>query len=238
MIFCYMDEAGNTGENISDASQPFHYVGGLLVPEKSWKDIPKGLHRIAVDALGEAAANQANFSFHGAHLFAGKPPWNGIAKADRIAILEKCLRLIKSSGCRLIYGRCDKVKLRKYRSPMHPHGVAIWLCYERAAKFANAQDSLLTFIAASGTRSLSKVAEETLDGYRDDGPPFGRPEDLSNVVDTVHFLPSNASPHLQLCDLWLWTTQRFHATTPPQGDIAVLHGIYRQQIYAAVTFPY
>jgi hypothetical protein len=131
MIFCYMDEAGNTGENINDPSQPYHYVGGLLAEEKHWKSIATAMQNIAVDTLGKTAVKQPGFKFHGSCIFAGRSPWDGIAKVDRVSILKECLKLICQFECRLVYGRCDKVKLQRYKKPMHPHGIAIWLCYER-----------------------------------------------------------------------------------------------------------
>jgi hypothetical protein len=206
--------------------------------EKNWKNIPIRMRKIAVEALGEKAVRKPGFKFHGSHIFAGKPPWDGIDKSDRVEILESCLELIGENDCRLVYGRCDKVKLQRYSHPMHPHSVAIWLCYERGAAYANRTKSLLNFIAASGTRALSKVAEEVLADYRRIGPPFGTAVNFENVVDNVQFLPSGSSYHLQLCDLWLWTTQRYHTHKPTETDIAELHKVYRGQLFDSGSFPY
>ena len=36
MHFIYLDEAGNTGNNLNDASQPIFVLGALLVHEQKW----------------------------------------------------------------------------------------------------------------------------------------------------------------------------------------------------------
>jgi hypothetical protein len=121
---------------------------------------------------------------------------------------------------------------------MHPHSVAFWLCMERAARYARVRaHSLVSIIAASGTRGLSKVAQEFLAEYRGNGAPFGRTVDVSNVVDRVQFLPSHESPHLQLCDLWLWVVQRLQ-THPGEGDVEDLYHAFIGLFYDAATFPY
>ena len=238
MILCYMDEAGNTGHNIHDPAQPHHYVGGLLVEEKHWKSIASAMHKIAVDALGKNEAKKDGFKFHGSCMFAGREPWKGISKPNRLAIIAECLGLIKKFDCRLIYGRCDKDKLKKYTRPMHPHEISTWLCYERAAQYANQINSLVSLVAASGPRGLGQIASDVLENYKRFGPPFGRPVSMENILDTVQFIPSSKSCHLQLCDLWLWTTQRFHSMNPPEDEIAELRKIFKHQFYAVATFPY
>lgn len=238
MIFCYMDEAGNTGEKIDDQSQPFHYVGGLLVEEKSWKTISTEMHRIATDSLGEELVSQPGFKFHGNQLFAGNGVWRSIDKDRRLAIYSECLALICRNHCRLIYGKCNKAKLQRYRQPMHPHEVGFWLCLERAARYAANSDSLVSLIAASSKIGLSKVAQECLTNYRKNGAPFGRTINIEHVVDQVQFISSVHSPHLQLCDLWLWVIQRLHTHDPKEDCVEDLYIEIEECFYDSATFPY
>lgn len=238
MIFCYMDEAGNTGEKIDDLSQPFHYVGGLLVDEKSWKTIATEMRRIAIDALGEAAVKQPGFKFHGNQLFTGNGPWKGIAPERRLAIYSACMTLIYRNHCRLIYGKCDKAKLRRYSQPMHPHEVGFWLCLERAARYASNSNSLVSLIAATHKYGLSKVAQDCLTRYRTQGAPFGRTVDIEHVVDQVQFIGSAQSPHLQLCDLWLWVIQRLHTHVPKEDCVEDLYDEISGCFFDSAQFPY
>jgi hypothetical protein len=238
MIFCYMDEAGNTGSRIDDPAQPFHYVGGLLVPENDWLAIAESMRKIASDAIGKNAAGQRGFKFRGAEIFAGHGPWQGMHKRERLSVLSSCLSLLGPNSCRIVYGKCNKRRLQQYVYPMHPHSVAFWLCMERAVKFAINSNSLLSLVAATGTRGLSKVAQEFLTEYRANGAPFGRTVDVSGLVDRVQFVPSYESPHLQLCDLWLWVVQRTQTHQPLEECVADLYDLLVGRFSDAGTFPY
>jgi len=233
-----MDEAGNTGQRIDDPAQPFHYVGGLLVSETNWPAIIDSMHAIAVDAVGEQAASSSGFKFRGAEIFAGHGPWQGMSKPERLAVMASCLNLLGPQKCRLVYGKCNKQRLQQYRYPMHPHSVAFWLCMERAATYARGANSLLSLVAATGTRGLSRVAQEFLTAYRQNGPPFGRTVNVAHVVDRVQFIPSYESSHLQLCDLWLWVVQRIQTRQPQEDCVAELYDSIVLQFYDSATFPY
>ena len=36
MHFIYLDESGNTGNNLNDVTQPIFVLGALIVPEEKW----------------------------------------------------------------------------------------------------------------------------------------------------------------------------------------------------------
>ena len=73
---CYLDEAGNSGDNLHDRQQPFFVLGGLIVVSSKWREVNRdakdviqvcgayrrgdpggaGDQRCCLRALGEALA--------------------------------------------------------------------------------------------------------------------------------------------------------------------------------------
>lgn len=212
MYGAYLDETGNTGTNLTDPTQQFHYVGALLVPESSWQLLTGDMQEIALRALGKKIATSPSFEFHGSRLFSGNSPWNVIPDREkRMEIYADCLDLLKKHKLRFTYGRCDKQKLQRYKAPMHPHEISFWLTLERVGLFLKENDSLGFIVADDCATKVKQIARSGLAEYRKNGPPFGKPVDVSRVIDTVHFMDSSESSHLQMCDLCLWVIQRFRS---------------------------
>jgi hypothetical protein len=249
VLCAYLDETGNTGSNIHDPLQRFHYVGAVVTPEPKWEAVRDDLSGIARDALGKKKARSSNFEFHGNQLFSGNGPWVDLPERDdRLMVYGLCLDLLVKHRLLFTYARCDKRALRRYAKPMHPHEISFWLALERIGIICKDRDSLGFIVADEGGRSIKQIARKVLNEYRLAGPPFGRPVDITKIIDTVHFMNSAESPHLQLCDLSLWAIQRFKAavsagTEIPErdDDVPTLRDLYRKvsaRMSGSATFPY
>jgi Protein of unknown function (DUF3800) len=249
MLCAYLDETGNTGANITDPIQRYHSVGAVVVPEQSLEKLRSDLLDIATDALGKRKATAADFEFHGNQLFSGNSPWAAIPDRDeRLKVYAECLDLLKKHKIRIAYGRCDKKKMQRYSSPMHPHEVSFWLALERIGSLFQRSDSLGFIVADECAKSTKQIARKGLDDYRKSGPPFGNGVDISRIIDTVHFMNSRESPHLQMCDLCLWIMQRFKSLDADaiiamerDGGVPTLRDLYRTfqaRVADSMTFPY
>jgi hypothetical protein len=76
------------------------------------------------------------------------------------------------------------------------------------------------------TRSLARMH----------GPPFGSKVSVDHIRDTVHFMDSRDSLHLQLCDMALFGAQRVRRRG--NGDFTpIFQRRYNQVLYKR-TFPY
>jgi hypothetical protein len=106
---------------------------------------------------------------------------------------------------------------------MHPHEVGFWLCLEGVAEHVNAAaaaaPNICAQIVADESNRDSALTRRVLSRYRKHGPPFGRVVDVSRIIDIVHFMNSRESPHLQLCDLWMYALRRYHVANDPMGGI-------------------
>ena len=128
MTLVYLDEAGKTGGKLDDPSQTYHYVGGLLVDESSWAALRGDLENLS-----------PAHELHGGPLWAGTGPWRDVAVIERDRIYGAALDMVAKHRCQFVYGRCDKVKLRNYFSPMHPHELRA--CSEAAQSPKRTRDS-------------------------------------------------------------------------------------------------
>ncbi|MGH2397597.1 MAG: DUF3800 domain-containing protein, partial [bacterium] len=136
VICAYVDDAGNTGANIRDPNQPYHFVGAILIPDDRWLDVRADLQQVR-DSLPNDTGRQGNFEFRGDNIVNGNPPWNRLSRPERMAAYSDCIEVIANRNLQLVHGCCNKPLLRGYVSPMHPHEVAFWLCLERIAAYVN-----------------------------------------------------------------------------------------------------
>jgi hypothetical protein len=72
--------------------------------------------------------------------------------------------------------------------------------------------TLTLMVADECSSSMQKAARKSLSEYRTSGAPFGATVDFSNLIDTIHFMQSSESDHIQLCDMALYPIRRYEAT--------------------------
>ena len=251
MLSAYLDECGNTGSNINDPTQRYHYVGAVVVPEAGWEPFRDDLAKIAIAAIGKKKAIAKGFEFHGNQLFSGNGPWVAVpSRNDRLVIYGQCLDLLAKHRLVFVYGRCDKQALRRYSHPMHPHEIGFWLTLERIGTIFRNRGSLGFIVADESCKSIKDIARSGLHKYRQYGAPFGRTVDVSRIIDTVHFMDSVDSAHLQICDMALWITQRFRSLdqatidrleanrTPNVPTLEDLYDTVTFRSAGSATFPY
>ncbi len=218
MICAYLDDAGNTGADLGDSAQPIHYNGAILVKDSLWTEIRNQAREIRKYARSKGYEDQI-FEFHGVHIFQGQRTGNGwkqVLYQDRLEIYRRCLEILSSLHVPLVIGCCNKPALKdKYAKPYHPHAIATVLCLERIARYASSNHELAIVIADDCSPFVKDISRKVFHEYKGKGAPYGVSVDLNPVIDTMHFMDSSLSPHIQLCDLALYAIRRFEATKDP-----------------------
>lgn len=233
MIAVYMDESGNTGTRLNDPAQPFHHIGALVVPEAQWRGIRDAMQAVC-DHVTQWGLDSPEF--HGNLLFHGNKEWAVLTEPQRIAIYEQCAAILESHDVFMVIGSADKSRLNRYPDPMDPRDVAFWMALEQLAQ-ATALHNELVFVVADDTDAETRQRiRNLLARYRRAGPPFGSPVDVGHIIDTVHFMNSRDSLHLQLCDLALFGFHRMRAKN--NGSFSdVFRRMYNRVRYRR-AFPY
>ena len=229
MIAAYLDESGNTGQRLDDTNQPFHHMGALVIPESEWLAVQSEAQHIAQSVPGTP-------ELHGNLVFHGNRQWSGIDESTRIAIFDQCTDVVESHGLYMVIGTTDKAKLSRYAHPMDPRAIAFWMTLEQLAQ-ATTHDGQLVYVVADQTdRNTRAVIHKLLQNYRLSGPPFGTPISIQHIIDTVHFMESHESWHLQLCDMALFGAQRSRRTG--NGDFTPIFMRLNNRVFSKRTFPY
>jgi hypothetical protein len=242
MLCCYLDDAGNTGADLTDAEQPIHYTGALMVPDYAWMKVSDEIRGIRSYARtkGYQSPQDSNLEFHGKEIFQGQrhgEGWGAVSFPDRLDVYRRCLDTALRGKLRLALGCCDKRLLAaRYAHPEHPHAIAMWLCLERVAKFAKSHSTLALLLADDCSSEVREITRKVLGDYRRKGAPFGGTVDFSYLIDTVHFVNSADSAHIQLCDLILYAIRR--AESKPSPQIQPLADMAVKTIWARRTIPY
>ncbi len=221
MFGVYIDDAGNTGSDLDTLQQPFHFVGALLVPAEAWLAGREGLLDI-MRSLPESVRNAGDFELHGYHAYRGQGPWRRMDQASRELAYSRCLALLSKMGMSLIYGCCDKKRLRTHETRLHPHAVGMWLCLEQVAEFLNQRggQDIGFLVADNGASDINRSARQMLRTLRTAGPPVGKPVDMGRLIDDIHFMDSRDSLYLQLCDMALYAAKRWIVNRDPMNGLA------------------
>lgn len=204
-------------------------MGALVIPESEWLAVQCEAQHIAQSVPGTP-------ELHGNLVFHGNRQWSGIDESTRIAIFDQCTDVVESHGLYMVIGTTDKAKLSRYAHPMDPRAIAFWMTLEQLAQ-ATTHDGQLVYVVADQTdRNTRAVIHKLLQNYRLSGPPFGTPISIQHIIDTVHFMESHESWHLQLCDMALFGAQRSRRTG--NGDFTPIFMRLNNRVFSKRTFPY
>jgi hypothetical protein len=187
--------------------------------------------KFAIESGYEGAPNDCEL--HGKEILQGNRGWRKVSVGNRLEILKRCLDVAEERDLKIVRGTCDKKLLReRYARPEHPHSIALWLCLERIARVAKQRAELAVMVADDCSSSHKELSRQTLLHYRKHGAPFGPTVDFSWLVDVIHFMPSNDSRHIQLCDVIMYVHQRYLRTKD-----ARIEALYRRCHHKQATEP-
>ncbi|HEY3295539.1 MAG TPA: DUF3800 domain-containing protein [bacterium] len=248
MILFYCDEAGNTGANIDDSSQPYHYVLALGVDEAKWTSIKTAYYALIKAVLPRIGVDSSNcpypilpadFELHACEIWHRKGVhFRNLSMHDRVNLIQGAAEIIDRHKCEIVYGRCPKSKLAKYSSPAHPHWCAALICLERIARVCT-RNNALAVVVADQNLEVQDMVKDVVSHYRHHGPPFGPAQNLQCITDNVHFMDSRGSEHMQLADVCTWliarNERRANGIDPA---LAQAHKLVRQNVSDWRSFPY
>jgi hypothetical protein len=133
MYLCYVDESGNTGNNLNDVHQPFLVLTALIVPPDCIKPIENDMRSLSYKYFGENSL-KTDFEFHGAHIYSGKKPYfNQIELKQRFSIFDELVDiLLKYEDVKVGY---VAMKKNKYFANQHIQRCGFELLIEKLELF-------------------------------------------------------------------------------------------------------
>lgn len=200
MRFAYMDEAGNTGRKCDDPNQPVHLILSLVIDETKIAAAHEHMREIGRQHCPTACRQDA-FEFHGADLFAARGPFSNMGPERRIEIFDEILRGIELTEAEVVIRGVEKAGLeRRYATPYHPHDIALMFSIESIERLARERECRILLVADEA-KEIEDTALRDLANYQELGTSWGwSPEQINQIVDTIHFVPSHKNGAIQLAD--------------------------------------
>ena len=210
MHLIYLDESGNTGNNLADSEQPVFLLGALIVPEGCWQALERDLETDLEQRFPAIAS--AGAEMHSSDLRAGRGVFKGVSVPDRIALRDAWLQIALKHDLKFVNRSIEKKKFQRWVHATFGSGVSInpyiaafplvaLVVNEYLAKLP--EKALGIFISDENKEIVADI-EKSIKQLRLSAGPLR----LSQVVEKVFFIDSAKSRILQLCDLCVFSARK------------------------------
>jgi Protein of unknown function (DUF3800) len=203
MYLLYCDESGASG--IHDYRQPFHVLGGLVVPASKWLAVERDLNA-RIDALVPPPRDH-KWEIHMTDMVNSKGWFSGMPRETREGLCDAVLDVIDAHDLSLIMIAIDKAKLlKKYGSPDPPPEIAYRFMIERFEYHLGRQpEGAVGAIVSDDQKGQEDTIRRGHSAYRTQGTGYTV---ASRVIETPFFAPSHWSRMLQIVDVATWICAR------------------------------
>ena len=216
MRLAYIDES---------YTRDFYFIGAVVVDDVSGPAV-----HAALDAVAEKARTAylpdvtAPLELHGQPLFQGAREWEPIKKQVRalISVYEQAMQALGQQEIHIFLRGLDCKRHRaRYVDPWPPHEVVLQHLLERLNDFGQSLGEQILVIADEVNDPDRH--RNTLRDFRINGTPGYRSSTLPNILDTLHFVPSEHSRLIQAADLVTFLHHRRSAIveTNPKQEKAI-----------------
>ena len=215
MHFYYMDEAGCTGNDLSNMEQPIFVLGGVSVRDEGWNETQKSLASIIDEYFDDAIPE--NFELHAEQLLSpdGDGPFSGHDRNRRNSLAKRILGLLADRSHDVHLCAIDKAK-------MNSAACTVDMPYDTKTPYHVAYDYLITHINWFVRNRLGRSARGMLiidakGQFHDDieritrirrfeGPTSHR---VKWIVEFSYPVDSQKNPMVQLSDLVVFCAKKF-----------------------------
>lgn len=213
--FVYIDETGATGKGASN--QPYLTLVAVVVPEDKVQPLSQEMRRIAIRYIDGPSSD---FEFHGHQIWGGSGWWSEKAPPELIAAYEDVINVLETLGLNVVHSTIDKDLLHaKYSG--HADGdaylLALQFLLEKIDRYSTRNRIVIADEAKEQQlRAIKMVAEMQRWGA---GLVPGRT--LTTIIDSLHYVRSNASSGVQMADLVAYIIQRSRRDREGHPDAAL-----------------
>ena len=201
MHLVYLDESGNTGDNLNDPDQPVFLLGALIVPEVCWQAVEHDLDAALAARFPDLAIAEAEI--HAGDLRMNRGVFKDVPVPQRIALRDDWLGIAGHHGLKFVYRSIEK---KRYRDWMHnafgagvtvnPHVAAFPLVAMVVNRYL-ASNKALGMFTSDENKQIVRDIEKSIRTLRLASGPLR----LSQIIEKGFFIDSKKSRILQLCDL-------------------------------------
>lgn len=204
MYLIYLDESGNSGNNLNDSEQPCFVLCAMIVAEAKWLSLERGLQGV-VDQFFPAPRPD-EFEIHGSEIRTGRGCFHGKSVTDRIAFRDAWMEVAAKHDVKIIYRAIDKKKYQKWLHATFGAGVSINSHVVAFALVSRVVDDYLRSLPGSplgmfisdDNKEIVADVEKSIRVLRGVAGTLR----LGQIVEKGFFIDSSHSLPLQLCDLF------------------------------------
>lgn len=210
MHFIYLDESGNTGNNLNDATQPIFVLGALVVPEAKWQKLEMEL-AAAID-LSFPPPRPDDFEVHATEIIHGSGYYRAFPIAKRLYFFQSWLGIAFKNDLKFIYRAIAKKRYAAWLQStfgagviINPHIAAFSLVAQMANEFLrSAPGAPLGIFISDENKQVVGDVEKSIQLLRGDSGPLR----LGQFIEKGFFIESHKSLLLQLCDLCVYAARK------------------------------
>lgn len=207
MYLCYIDESGNTGNNLKDTNQPYLVLTALMVPPQNIKQIETDLRTLSYSYFGAESRN-TDFEFHGDDIYNARGRYfKKLPLEQRIKILDDLVDVaLKHNEIKIGY---VSIKKSGYFAKLHIQQTAFSLLVEKIEERLKGHLDSYCLLVADEQDELEQKLIDDLDYFKQHGTHFGYNHVLvDRIIDSVHFVQSNNNYLMQLTDVICYLIRR------------------------------
>lgn len=231
MYFCYIDESGNTGNNLKDTHQPYLVLTALLSPPENIKTIEDDIRSLG-NRYFLAESRNTDFEFHGDDIYNGRGRYFKKLPLDkRLQILDDLLNItIKHQSIAIGYVSIDKTN---YFAKSHIQQCAFSLLVEHLEERLKGSLDSHCLLIADEQDELEQRLIDDLDHFKQTGTHFGyKSVQVDRIIDSVHFVQSKNNYLMQLTDVLCYIIRKGKEAQQKLGEE------YRKSTeYPSLSFP-
>lgn len=198
MYLCYIDESGNTGNNLNDVHQPLLVLAALVVQPQYIKDIENCIRELSYVYCGAESRN-TDFELHGDHIYNGRGRYfKKLSHSKRIDLLKDILRIFTDTPhIHLGYASLRKAE---YFGKFHIQQTAFSLIVEGLEQQLSGSLSGYGLLICDEQDELKQKLIDDLDRFK---------QLFNCIIDSVHFVESKNNYLMQLTDVICYVIRRY-----------------------------
>lgn len=202
MYLIYIDESGNTGNDLNSVAQPIFVLGALVVPEEKWLPLEEDL---LTSARGFLRSGAEVPEIHATELSTGRGVFRNIPREQRAAFRASWVGLLGKHHLRFVCRAIVKKRFQRWLQDafgggitINPHVVAFALVARVVNEFLRQQHPPAHGILISDEqKEVVKDVEKSIRSLR----VIEGALRLDRIIEKGFFIDSRSSLPLQLADL-------------------------------------